>query len=71
LATVDGARALACHDEQNLFDVVGVRGHHLTAGEMVDEHGDGVRAVRPINKTLESRQPGPTLNNRAVLASHD
>ena len=71
LSTVDIDCALACNDEQNLFDVVGVCGHGLTAGEVVDEHGDGIRAVRPINKTLESRQPGPTLENRAVFASQD
>jgi hypothetical protein len=54
LPAVDGYGALSGRDEENFFDIVGMSGHGLTAGEVVDQHRHGTRAVRPIDKPLQS-----------------
>ena len=59
LSTVDIDCALACNDEQNLFDVVGVCGHGLTAGEVVDEHGDETEPFARSTRRWRVGSPSP------------
>jgi hypothetical protein len=68
---IDDDSAFAGGDQQDLFDLVGVFGDRFTVGKGVDENGYSIRAVGPVDKALQRREPGPAHKNWAIVAAHD